>query len=57
MPMKLALALRGVEHSGVLTDLRIIARTVAAVVRKREMSDDPVLDEARRRILQLNEDA
>jgi lipopolysaccharide/colanic/teichoic acid biosynthesis glycosyltransferase len=57
MPMKLELALRGVEQRNVLFDLAVIARTAAAVVRRRELRDDPVITEARRRIERLNEDA
>jgi hypothetical protein len=55
--MKLELALRGVEQRNVLFDLAVIARTAAAVVRRRELRDDPVITEARRRIERLNEDA
>jgi hypothetical protein len=32
----------------------MIGRTAAAVVRRRDLRDDPLLDEARRRIEQLN---
>ena len=52
MPLKLGLALRGVENRSVLQDLRVIARTAAAVVRR--MPDDPVVQEAHRQIAELN---
>ena len=54
MPLKLGLALRGVEASSVAHDLGVIARTALSIVRHR---DHAVLAEARRRIAQLNEEA
>jgi lipopolysaccharide/colanic/teichoic acid biosynthesis glycosyltransferase len=51
MPMKLALALEGLERRSVLDDLAMIARTALAVVRP---SEHPVLAEAARRIEDLN---
>jgi lipopolysaccharide/colanic/teichoic acid biosynthesis glycosyltransferase len=54
MPLKLRLALKGLEDGGLRHDLEMIGRTAAAVVRRRDLRDDPLLDEARRRIEQLN---
>jgi lipopolysaccharide/colanic/teichoic acid biosynthesis glycosyltransferase len=54
MPIKLRLALEGLEHSSVVDDLALIARTAAAVVRRRKSGVDPIVDEARRRIEELN---
>jgi lipopolysaccharide/colanic/teichoic acid biosynthesis glycosyltransferase len=53
MPLKLELALRGVSNRSVFQDLRVIARTAAAIVRR--MPDDPVVQEAHRRIAELNQ--
>jgi lipopolysaccharide/colanic/teichoic acid biosynthesis glycosyltransferase len=52
MPLKLQLALTGVAQSSVLADLSIIMKTALSVVRPSK--NDPVLDEASRRIEQLN---
>jgi lipopolysaccharide/colanic/teichoic acid biosynthesis glycosyltransferase len=54
MPMKLALALDGVEHASLRHDLRIILRTFVAIAGGRTSSQDAVLAEARRRIDDLN---
>ncbi|MBA3465637.1 MAG: sugar transferase [Deltaproteobacteria bacterium] len=52
MPMKLQLALEGLERSSVADDLRLIAQTALAVIRRG--GDDPIVEEARRRIEDLN---
>jgi lipopolysaccharide/colanic/teichoic acid biosynthesis glycosyltransferase len=52
MPIKLELALAGIERSSLLEDLRVIARTALSIVRPDGV--DPVLSEVRRRIEQLN---
>lgn len=54
MPMKLALAVRGVERQSVLQDLTVMARTALALVRSTPASEDPVLREVQRRISELN---
>ena len=54
MPMKLEVALRGLEHTSVLDDLVVIARTALSVVRPPDETRDPVLREARRRIAALD---
>jgi len=54
MPMKLALAVQGVERQSVLYDLTVMARTALALVRPKD--DDPVLREAYRRIADLNKE-
>jgi lipopolysaccharide/colanic/teichoic acid biosynthesis glycosyltransferase len=56
MPLKLELAVRGVEQQSVVHDLSVIARTALALVRS-PSSDDPVLREAHRRIAELNLEA
>ena len=53
MPMKLAVALRGLERRSVIQDAAIIARTAIAVVYRRASEDDPIVQEARRRIADL----
>jgi lipopolysaccharide/colanic/teichoic acid biosynthesis glycosyltransferase len=55
MPMKLELALADLDDRSVTHDLRVIARTLLAVVRTR--TEHPVLREAVRRIEQLNREA
>lgn len=52
LPAKVPLAVEGVERSTVLYDLGIIARTVAAILR-RHGKDHPALQQARRRIREL----
>jgi lipopolysaccharide/colanic/teichoic acid biosynthesis glycosyltransferase len=54
MPMKLELAVRGVERQSVLQDLTVMARTALALVRSPPASEDPVLREVQRRITELN---
>lgn len=54
MPLKLELALRGVEQASMLRDLAVIARTAASVLRIGRKTDATIL-EAQRRIHQLNE--
>jgi lipopolysaccharide/colanic/teichoic acid biosynthesis glycosyltransferase len=54
MPMKLELALRGVERSSLRDDLAVLARTVLVVVRSPGLDEDEILAEARRRIEKLN---
>ena len=53
MPLKLELALHGVEKSSFAHDLRVLARTALSIVRHSAI-DRTILDEARRRIMQLN---
>lgn len=53
MPMKLALALEGVERSSVLHDLGVLARTAVALFRPTP-ADAALVDEARRRIAALD---
>jgi len=57
MPMKLELALEGVERSSIANDLRIIARTALSIVQYRTRQQDEILAEARRRIEALNTEA
>ena len=57
MPMKLALALEGVERSSLRHDLGVIARTALSLVRYRSRRDEAILDEMRRQIATLNQDA
>lgn len=54
MPMKLALALQGVERQSLLHDFAVMARTALALVRSHGASEHPVLREAHRRIAALN---
>jgi lipopolysaccharide/colanic/teichoic acid biosynthesis glycosyltransferase len=54
MPMKLELAVRGVERQSVLQDLTVMARTALALVRSTPASEHPVLREVQRRIAELN---
>jgi lipopolysaccharide/colanic/teichoic acid biosynthesis glycosyltransferase len=55
MPLKLELALQGVRQQSVTHDLGVIARTVLAVVGSTG-DDDAILEQARRRIAELNRD-
>ena len=57
MPIKLQLALEGVERSSFRHDLGILARTVSAVLRRRPPHQDPIVVEVERRIEQLNRSA
>jgi lipopolysaccharide/colanic/teichoic acid biosynthesis glycosyltransferase len=54
MPMKLELALRGVERNSLRDDLAILAKTFLAVVRPGVARDNAILNEAQRRIADLN---
>ena len=54
MPMKLALALEGVQRTSLAQDLAILVRTVASVLGKQSAAQAEILAEARRRIEQLN---
>lgn len=55
MPLKLQLALRGVDDASIGHDLVVIARTALAVLGSGS-DDEPLLVEARRRIAELNRD-
>lgn len=54
MPMKLELALRGVERNSLRDDIAILAKTFLAVVRPGSARDSAILSEAQRRIADLN---
>ena len=54
MPLKLRLALLGVDQSSVGYDLRIIAQTLVAIVRSRTSQDDEILADAERQIERQN---
>jgi lipopolysaccharide/colanic/teichoic acid biosynthesis glycosyltransferase len=54
MPMKLALALQGLEAKSLRNDLAVIARTAAAIVRGHDPASATFVEEARRQIEQLN---
>ncbi len=54
LPLKLELALYGIDHASVIDDLLVIGRTAAALLR-RDLEEGPVVAEARRRIQALNE--
>lgn len=56
MPMKLNLALQGLQHRSLRHDLDVIVRTFTAVFSPRVLDDHPVLREARLRIERLNEE-
>lgn len=57
MPLKLQLALEGVEHSSIVYDVGVLVRTMAAIFSPPTRADNPTLAEAYRRIEQLNEGA
>ncbi len=57
MPMKLELALQGLRQRSWGHDVRVIARTIAAVFVPRVLDSDAVLREARLRIEQLNKES
>ena len=54
MPMKLALAIQGVEQSSLAHDLGVLARTALSIAQYRAPAHDAILAEARRRIEALN---
>ncbi|HEY4176148.1 MAG TPA: sugar transferase [Kofleriaceae bacterium] len=54
MPLKLELALRGVRQQSLFHDIAVIARTAWAVLGPSQ-GQDPVIDEAERRIEELNQ--
>lgn len=56
LPPKLGLSLMGIAQSSRLGDLRIIARTAAAVLRLRK-AEHPAVAEARNHIIALNREA
>lgn len=56
MPLKLDLALQGVRHRSLVADLKIMGRTIAALVRGPGSRERTVLAEAERRIVELNAD-
>jgi lipopolysaccharide/colanic/teichoic acid biosynthesis glycosyltransferase len=56
MPMKLDLALEGLEHASLLADLSVIAQTAVAVVRRSRPTPNPIFLEAARRIAELNDE-
>lgn len=53
MPMKIALALESIDAASLREDLRVIMRTIAAVVGRADPRGEQLLAEARRRIAQL----
>jgi lipopolysaccharide/colanic/teichoic acid biosynthesis glycosyltransferase len=55
LPMKAALALRGIEQSSFAHDLKIMMETALAVFARRPSSHDEFLVEARTQIARLNE--
>jgi len=55
MPLKLGLALEGVEHSSIVYDVTVLVRTLAAIFSPPTPADNSTLAEAYRRIEQLNE--
>jgi lipopolysaccharide/colanic/teichoic acid biosynthesis glycosyltransferase len=55
MPLKLGLAMEGVERSSLLHDLGIIVRTMIAIVRGQDARQDMIRAEVQRRIELLNE--
>jgi lipopolysaccharide/colanic/teichoic acid biosynthesis glycosyltransferase len=57
MPMKLAVALMGLQRRSLSADVHILLRTVFAVLRPRRLGEDPVTREAIRRIEALNDEA
>ena len=57
MPLKVELALRGIDLGSLRTDLAVIIRTVFAVLRPPDATADPVLREALRRIEELDRTA
>jgi lipopolysaccharide/colanic/teichoic acid biosynthesis glycosyltransferase len=56
MPMKLDLALRGLQQRSLRHDLLVVVRTLTTVFAPRVLDNDPVLREARRRIERLNKE-
>lgn len=54
MPMKLALALKGLERQDLVGDLVVLARTALSVLGVRSSDEARLLAEARQRIEQLN---
>lgn len=54
MPLKLELALRGVDEGSLRSDLGVLFRTACAVLRVQTPDDEAVLAEARRQIEHLN---
>lgn len=57
MPLKLSLALEGVDHSSFLYDLKVIAQTVASIAFFKSRRTNQILDEASRRIAELNRES
>jgi lipopolysaccharide/colanic/teichoic acid biosynthesis glycosyltransferase len=55
MPLKLQLALEGLEHTSVIDDVSVILQTALAIVR-RPTEEDPILVEAARRIELINDE-
>ena len=55
MPLKLGIALRGVRRISLTEDLRVIVRTIRAVLGHRSDEDELVIREATRRIEILND--
>ena len=54
MPLKLGMALEGIEHHSLRADLELVVRTAIAVIRGRGTLDHAVLVEARKQIAELN---
>lgn len=54
MPLKLQLALRGIDERSLRSDLDVLFKTACAVLRVQAAEDEAVLAEARRQIEQLN---
>lgn len=54
MPLKLDLALEGLEDRSLTADLRMIARTALAVLRRGPTGPDPIVSKAEREIEALN---
>lgn len=54
LPLKLDLAIEGIERSSLLFDVTVIARTALSVARLSASHNEGVVEDARARILQLN---